>query len=229
MNKNTTPISNIIDLFGIASPPENDVVSPEPKLEDMIPPNLHSQILIIPNFIQDLDCKFLVDYASKQPELTLGTTDGSSVVVDKKIRNTTTVQFDGEVGGGIIDLMKSTVINCVNPAYKVEVKSMEMPQLLKYEIGGHYDTHVDGEVKIGKNEWKKVNGRDISIILYLNDDFGGGELVFPHQHITIKPQAGMLVVFPSNHYFAHSVTPVTKGTRYSIVSWASLEDLETTE
>ena len=65
--------------------------------------------------------------------------------------------------------------------------------------------------------------RDISIIFFLNDEFEGGDLVFPELRIRIKPEPGMLVCFPSNHHYLHGVEPVTKGHRYSIVTWATVK------
>ena len=34
-----------------------------------------------------------------------------------------------------------------------------------------------------------------------------------------KTHPGRLVMWPSNFMYPHSVSPVTKGTRYAIVSW----------
>jgi len=46
----------------------------------------------------------------------------------------------------------------------------------------------------------------------LNDDYEGGELVFPEQSSSIKPKAGDMVVFPG-YYVSHGVAEITKGTR----------------
>lgn len=48
--------------------------------------------------------------------------------------------------------------------------------------------------------------------LLLNDDYEGGELVFPEQTGSVKPKAGDMVVFPG-YYVSHGVAPITKGTR----------------
>jgi len=36
----------------------------------------------------------------------------------------------------------------------------------------------------------------------------------------IKMNTGDVVIFPSNFLYPHKVNPVTKGVRYSCVSWA---------
>ena len=55
--------------------------------------------------------------------------------------------------------------------------------------------------------------------LYLNDDFEGGELVFPSHDITILPEAGMLATFHGGHSNKHRVDIVKKSTRYTIGSF----------
>ena len=88
-------------------------------------------------------------------------------------------------------------------------------QILKYNVGGHYKFHVDNAVSAH---------RTYSCIFFLNDDYEGGELLFkfPGESLEYKinKQKNSMVVWPSNFLYPHSVTPVTKGERYSVVSWA---------
>jgi predicted 2-oxoglutarate/Fe(II)-dependent dioxygenase YbiX len=83
-------------------------------------------------------------------------------------------------------------------------------QMLKYEQGEEYKGHYDGGTPIG---------RSISCLCYLNGNFEGGELEFPNFHVKIKPEPGMLVLFPSNYAYLHIAHPVTSGTKYSMVTW----------
>lgn len=59
----------------------------------------------------------------------------------------------------------------------------------------------------------------LSVLGALNDDYEGGELVF-WRNTPIELKTGSLMVFPSNFMYPHQVNEVTKGTRYSFVSWA---------
>lgn len=59
------------------------------------------------------------------------------------------------------------------------------------------------------------------MLLYLNDDYEGGELCFPRQGITIRPEKGMVVMFPSNFQYPHQAFEVRKGVKYVVVSWFS--------
>ena len=59
-------------------------------------------------------------------------------------------------------------------------------------------------------------------MLYLNEDFEGGELYFPQSNnFTIKPKAGMLVIFSGHLGNPHGVTQITDGTRYVHTSFWS--------
>lgn len=59
----------------------------------------------------------------------------------------------------------------------------------------------------------------LSILGALNDDYEGGDLIFWEQE-KIELKAGSIMIFPSTFMYPHKVTEVTKGTRYSYVSWA---------
>lgn len=82
--------------------------------------------------------------------------------------------------------------------------------LLKYSEGEEYKSHYDDTGGIG---------RVLSALVYLNDDFEGGETEFVNFGIKIKPRAGMLVLFPSDYSYRHISHPVTKGTKYALVTW----------
>ena len=52
-----------------------------------------------------------------------------------------------------------------------------------------------------------------------DDDFDGGEFSFFNQEKIINPLKGSAIMFPSNFMFPHEVLPVTKGIRYSMITW----------
>jgi len=54
-----------------------------------------------------------------------------------------------------------------------------------------------------------------SYIIFLNDDFIGGDLLI--ENFRIKPRKNQLIIFPGN--LPHRVENVTKGKRYTLVSF----------
>ena len=82
--------------------------------------------------------------------------------------------------------------------------------LLRYEEGNMFHNHIDDHPQFP---------RVVSLSVFLNDDFEGGELEFKEFNIKIKPVAGEIVVFSSGFPYMHQVHPTSKGTRYAVVKW----------
>ena len=82
--------------------------------------------------------------------------------------------------------------------------------MLKYRGGQMYGSHHDAGINVP---------RSVSAVVYLNEDYEGGEIEFVNFGIKIKPLPGMLILFPSNFAYEHVAHPVTKGTKYAIVTW----------
>ena len=58
----------------------------------------------------------------------------------------------------------------------------------------------------------------LSIITALNDNYSGGELIMCEDY-EYKLKTGETIMFPSNFLYPHSIKKITKGIRYSMVSW----------
>lgn len=74
----------------------------------------------------------------------------------------------------------------------------------KYTEGGHASVHTD-------EDFMEDNGV-YSAIVYLNDDYEGGEVGFVDYGLEIKPKAGDLLIFPS--FYLHYANPVISGLKY---------------
>tara|TARA_R100001480_G_scaffold142634_1_gene140198 strand:- start:47 stop:625 length:579 start_codon:yes stop_codon:yes gene_type:complete len=87
----------------------------------------------------------------------------------------------------------------------------------RYPTGTMMRKHYDHIHSIFEGENKGVP--IVSIVGVLNDDYEGGDFVFNGNH-EVKLKTGDILIFPSNFLYAHEVKEITKGTRYSYVSWA---------
>jgi len=111
--------------------------------------------------------------------------------------------------------------DAIVPFFKAQLDTFTTPSILKYGPGGKYNAHADSEGWVrSEGRWRKTDDRDYSLLLYINDDYEGGSLYFPNFDIRIKPTAGMLVAFPSDHRYMHAAEPLISGERFVIVSWA---------
>lgn len=93
------------------------------------------------------------------------------------------------------------------------VESMQFA-IYEGDLESHYSWHVDASNNSG-------SPRKLTLVLQLSDpsEYEGGELqLYSSSDIAVIPkQKGLVVAFPS--FNLHRVTPVTKGTRYTIVAW----------
>lgn len=107
--------------------------------------------------------------------------------------------------------------------YKTEtgVEPLKLPDyfsIRKYDTGADMGKHVDSEDPTDKSH-PVVSG-----VLYLNDDYEGGEIYFPEQDIKIKPEAGSMIMFPSYRPYFHHPLAITSGNKYMIpFFWYPLE------
>ena len=96
-----------------------------------------------------------------------------------------------------------------------DVKQIIDVSALRYKKGCYYKVHTDHHCDIP---------RTLSLIYLCNNDYKGGELVFhdPVDSSThpIEVRPNRVIIWPSNSLFPHEVKEVTKGIRYSVVSWA---------
>lgn len=80
----------------------------------------------------------------------------------------------------------------------------------RYDTGSDMGKHVDSE------DPTDVKHPVISGVFYLNDDYKGGEIEFENQNISIKPEAGSLLIFPSERPFLHHPKKISEGNKYMI-------------
>jgi len=113
-------------------------------------------------------------------------------------------------------------------------------QVLGYESGSFYVKHSDDASELRDHDGHTVGFRTVAperkltTVLFTTsytpnptdtDHFSGGELLFNYlcdasgNTITLRPEAGDMVVFFSNPYFSHEVLPVKSGYRLSLVQW----------
>lgn len=111
---------------------------------------------------------------------------------------------------GALDITLDHYTKDLYPFAEKNIKSREHTMhLLKYEKTGHLPAHQD----------QGISTRVLSVLLYLNDDYEGGEIEFRHSDLVIKPDPGSVLFFPSNFLYVHEVHPVTKGPRYALPNW----------
>ena len=93
----------------------------------------------------------------------------------------------------------------------------ESLNLLRYEKDQEYKWHTDQPWKAMPDGSTNSITRMLSVVLYLNDDFQGGETEMPAR--LWRPEKGKALIFPSHWTYPHRARPVLSGTKYALVTW----------
>ena len=157
-------------------------------------------------------CKKLIEEYAK-PEVkklppTIGEGKGS---IDLNIRNVQRLQLP--LYAGIGATLTAIGLNVNYQVWQYNITHSNQSEFLMYDIHGKYETHVD------TFHSKSKETRKLTVLAFLNDDFEGGKFYIQNYNKRFYPQQtpGTVLVFPS--FMPHGVEPITKGIRYSVVSW----------
>jgi hypothetical protein len=93
--------------------------------------------------------------------------------------------------------------------FNIEYQEPQPISISRYDTGTSMGPHVDD---YGKEGIMPI----MSAVMYLNDDYEGGELHFPVQDILIKPVSGSIVIFPSVEPFYHESLSIKSGSKYMV-------------
>ena len=84
----------------------------------------------------------------------------------------------------------------------------QMSHIARFEPGWGMHEHFDA----GKPN-------DIATLIYINNDYIGGDIYFPEYGISHKPEPGDLLTFPDNPNYIHGVKAISEGIRYTTPRW----------
>lgn len=166
----------------------------------------------IENAISEGFCKKLIDEYAK-PEIEklppiIGMNEGT---INLNIRNVERLQLP--LFAGIGATLTAIGLQVNHQVWKYNITHSNQSEFLMYDVNGKYETHVD-TFHSKSNETRKL-----TVLAFLNNDFEGGKFYIQNSHKRFYPQQtpGTVLVFPS--FMPHGVEPVTKGIRYSVVTW----------
>ena len=113
---------------------------------------------------------------------------------------------------------------------------MEATSVIRYNKGQEYKPHHDffhPESAVYNDEIKRGGNRIATVLFYLNDDFDGGETIFPDSGVKIQPKLGRCIVWENmfqvqnfgelkqilNYDSLHAGLPVISGKKYIATKW----------
>jgi len=166
---------------------------------------LHENIFFVKNFLTSDECDYYINFGNTKgfEEAKVGI-EGSQIM-NKNIRNNDRLLFkDLELAETLWKRIKDIVPKNMED-YKVSGLN-EMFRIYKYIKGQRFKMHRDGSYQ--RNEKERSF---FSFIIYLNDDFEGGETDF-RKLFSIKPEEGSALIF--HHPYRHEGKELISGTKY---------------
>lgn len=94
--------------------------------------------------------------------------------------------------------------------------------LVRWHPGMEQAPHCD-DMSDNKDEHPKFKNRFLGSIVYLNDDFAGGETYYPKHNFKVTPKQGRLAVHLGDDNHRHGVTKVENAIRYTLASFWSFD------
>ena len=179
--------------------------------------------LFVENILNDTQCKLLIE-RGLQTDLQIM---HSSKVVNGKVitqdvlklddnKRKGSYYFEDEMLEPLFTSLTDTLLELMNSLKifnGIEYNGISKYTFNQYEGGDFLNWHKDSH--------EIINGATTTIIIQLNDNYEGGEVMYRLNNIdySVPKKAGSLFIFDSN--LEHNVNIVKSGVRYSMNAWPS--------
>ena len=201
--------------------------------------------LIIKNFLSKATCNDISNHmynASEAEKAKVKTMLLSSVVnpsVDETIRKTNIHKLPKVFFNAYEESFKANQRK-IEEFFSIALTTSTKIQTLEYTKGSFYIKHADDSNELVDEDLNTIGfiqvapQRKLTTVLFTTShdlhnekgySFSGGELRFNYlydtdgKQIEFVPQAGDMIVFPSNPIYSHEVLPIKGGYRLTLVQW----------
>ncbi|HJQ30715.1 MAG TPA: 2OG-Fe(II) oxygenase [Pyrinomonadaceae bacterium] len=155
--------------------------------------------------------------------------EGAEGVVHQHVRKTSSLEVSAEAVADVARRLRE-LQGEIGGHFGLSLNDCEPPQFLRYGEGDFFVRHQDGDTD--QIEFDHLRVRKVSVVIFLNgwqgrdesETFGGGSLLIYRAGAEGEPlvfnvggEPGLLVAFRADT--VHEVTPVTRGERFTVVSW----------
>lgn len=179
-----------------------------------------SYISYFENAIDSKLCSTIINYYEKNAKWqasTFSTSTGISPITKKQVS-----MSDFWIGPELkyYKHLKESFVNCVNKYTKqhprVIPENFTRFRMNRYSVGGYMKSHIDN---IHHSHGQQFGYPHITALLFLNDDYDGGDFILCDGEYEVPKKKGSCIIFPSNFMYPHEVKYVSKGIRYSVMTW----------
>ncbi len=173
----------------------------------------------VPALFTPNECTGILEQGQSGPWLPATVNAESGRVVDARIRSSTTaVLRDAALSDELFRRIRPHVPAQMTTEMgdrgrvSMDVVGIFLPlRIYRYEVGQQFGLHQD-QSYAGEGGTLSL----LTLMVYLNEGFSGGETDFPEQSRTVIPKTGEALLF--QHKLLHAGRPVTQGTKFVLRS-----------
>lgn len=172
------------------------------------------RVVEVPGFLPPAPCAALVDFFRKNISA-LAAENASPAFSNRQINYG---RIPNELPEkNLINQCRWRIADVIREAYGVKHVYPDYTDIVYWPPGDGMVAHADNANDDGSPNlfaW-----RTYSSVLYLNDDYEGGNTYFTHLGVEVRPETGKLLAFGAGSEYQHGVRPITSGNRFTMPMW----------
>ncbi len=202
-----------IDLDKLLASPERKVLRESPRIRQ------------IDGFASAAECRWIISASSRHMARAAVFDHMTGALVEDPARNNSAVSLLF----GEMDVVSEILRTRIAFATRVPVLVFEPPQILRYEVGEEFVPHydfLDADSTGFDEELANCGQRIATFLIYLNEDFEGGETAFPSIGLQCRARTGDAIFWanldPENKpdpLTLHAGLPPTSGEKWVFSQW----------
>ena len=206
-------LQRCVDIRSLTTPPAARVLA------------VSSQVRAIKDFTTPAECAWLIGLARadlRRAQVYRKDAEGYT-------ESGTRTNSEADYIFGNADLVLRVVIERISRAIGLPIRHFEVAKLLHYEPGQQFAPHHDFQQPTTPalaREIAQRGQRVATVLVYLNDDFEGGETEFPRLALKHRGATGDALLFANvrpdgalDHDTLHAGLPTTRGVKWVLSQW----------
>lgn len=185
------------------------------------------RVFTVKNFLSRDACAWLIDQARRRlVSARVKDPETGVAAVDEQMRTNSGAGFSAIES----DLILQLTCLRISAAVGLPLIQQEPTNVLHYAPGqqyrSHYDFIVSGDEAAFADELRRLGQRVCTVLVYLNDDYEGGETDFPRLNWQFKGETGDALIFwnlsatgERERFSLHAGLPVTSGEKWLLSKW----------
>lgn len=224
-NKALETLAAAAELGSRSAAGQLKVIGGVPIAERLRPPGAGGRVLSTDPFARAIDamcspaeCQWLI--AAAEPRLDRATVYSSGV---NQGRTNQSAVLDLAHTDVVAQMVRTRIANELG----APLPCLEIPQVLRYAVGEEFVLHCDFlDPRTLKEEIERNGQRSATFLIYLNEDYDGGETSFPVLGINHRGKTGDALIFGNldrhgmpNPRSQHAGRPPTRGVKWVFSQW----------